>query len=161
MFAHRGRSLQPLLAIWLWTLLRSPPFSRSPGNLLRFSRKRPHSVGPNILNLLPTWLETLKECYCRRFSCSPDEFESRALAASLYPHARVIASFSFGVSDAFMIDRSLVNYCGRLTTLREIDAELREYAGLPENRQFRRRTLRFRLSGRRLRRLAQECLRPN
>ncbi len=102
-------------------------------------------------------METLRTASCRKFSCAPEEFERRALAASLYPHAKIFDFLCRGRGGHFDIDRSMVNYCGSLRTLGEIEAELKEYARLRENGRFARRTLRVRISGRRLWVLAQQC----
>lgn len=103
-------------------------------------------------------METLKEAFCRRFSCPPDDFVRRALIASLYPQARLLTLFHGDRSERFGLDRSVVAYCGRLRAVGDVEQEVQEYANMPENRRFGRRVLRLRLSGRRLRQLAQTCL---
>ena len=45
-------------------------------------------------------METLKDAFCRKFSCAPEEFERRALIVALYPHARIFSSFgAIGTTD--------------------------------------------------------------
>ena len=120
---------------------------------------RPPGSGSVSLSLLPA-IESLKDAFLRKFSCPPDHFERRLLRATLYPHARWLTLFGGYRSERFTVDRALLNYCGRLCSLKEIDGELREYAGMRENRQFSRRALCLRVSGRRLRRVAALCFAP-
>ena len=110
-------------------------------------------------SLLPA-IESLKDAFLRKFSCPPDHFERRLLRATLYPHARWLALFGGYRTECFTVDRALLNYCSRLCSLKEIDVELREYAGMRENRRFSRRALCLRVSGRRLRRVAAICFAP-
>jgi hypothetical protein len=102
-------------------------------------------------------METLKEAFCRKFSCPPEEFERRALLAALYPHARIFTFLGSHHGDRFILDRAVINYCGSLRSRSDVSRELGEYAQLPENRQFSGRFLRIRVSGRRLQRLAAFC----
>jgi hypothetical protein len=102
-------------------------------------------------------METLKDAFCRKFSCAPEEFERRALMVALYPHARIFTSFGGHRGERFAVDRAVVNYCGLLRSRVDINRELGEFAQLPENRKFSRRFLRIRVSGRRLQRLASLC----
>jgi hypothetical protein len=105
-------------------------------------------------------METLKERYCRMHFCPLEEFEQGAMRDSLYPLAKLLAALGGVHSRHLRIDRSLVDYCSRLESLAQIDAELREFASSPANRSFIRGALRVRLSGRKFRKLAAGCLAP-
>ena len=105
-------------------------------------------------------MQTLKEAFCLKFSCPPEEFERKVFRAVIYPHAWPLTLFNGHRAQRFAIDRAIINYCGSLRSPKEIDAEVREYAQLGENRRFARRRLRIRISGRRLKRLASACFPP-
>ena len=55
-------------------------------------------------------METLKDAFCRKFSCAPEEFERRALIVALYPHARIFSSFGGHRDDRFVVDRAVVDF---------------------------------------------------
>lgn len=102
-------------------------------------------------------MPTFKEAYCEKFSCRPEDFGRRAFMKTLYPQALPLALLGGYRSSRFARDRVLIDYCGSLRSFKEVEAEIKEYTQLGENRRFLRRTLRLRVSGRRLARLAAEC----
>ena len=102
-------------------------------------------------------MPTFKEVYCENYSCPPEHFGRQVFMKTLYPQARPLALFGGYRSARFARDRVLVDYCGTLRSFKEVEAEIKEYTQLGENRRFLRRTLRLRVSGRRLARLAAEC----
>lgn len=103
--------------------------------------------------------ETFLDAYCRLHSCAETMFLQRIFWQAMYPHARLVALVCGRRADCFEADRALIAYCGRLTSLRQIDQELQEFASL-RNRGFLRRQCRMRVSGRRLKRLAAGCVGP-
>jgi hypothetical protein len=103
--------------------------------------------------------ETFLDAYCRLNGCAEGAFLRRIFWQAIYPHARLVALVCGRGAEYFEVDRALITYCGRLTSLRQIDQELKEFASL-RNRGFLRRQCRIRVSGRRLRRLAARCLGP-
>lgn len=100
---------------------------------------------------------TFSSAYCLNRRCSADRYDRRVFWQTLYPHARVIAFFLGFRAECFSADRGLISYCGRLTSVAAIEKELAEFAGFP-NRGFLRRVCRIRVSGRRLKKLAVQCL---
>ncbi|MBI5770187.1 MAG: hypothetical protein HZA93_20595 [Verrucomicrobia bacterium] len=101
---------------------------------------------------------TLQAAFCRKFGCTPDQFEQKVFLRSLYPHARLLTFFIGHRAESFALDRALVRYCGRLNSRAAIDAELREFARAPDNARLSRRLLRLRISGRRFRQLTSQIL---
>lgn len=95
--------------------------------------------------------------YCQKHASEETTFERSVFWQVIYPHARLIAFFGGDRSDLFSADRGLISYCGRLTSLDAIERELAEFASL-QNRGFLRRSCRIRISGRRLKKLAAQCL---
>lgn len=102
---------------------------------------------------------TFREAYCRKHGCEPGDFLYRALWTTIYPQAQFVALFLGPRAECFTADRALIEYCGGLHSLEQIDAELAEFSSL-RKRGFARRFLRIRVSGRRLKKLAARCLRP-
>ena len=103
--------------------------------------------------------ETFLDAYCRLHGCEEGAFLRRIFWQAMYPHARLVALLCGRRAEYFEADRALITYCGRLTSLRQIDQELMEFASL-RNRGFFRRQCRIRVSGRRLKRLAARCVGP-
>lgn len=103
-------------------------------------------------------METFRDAYCRRFVCPPLEFERRVFFAVAYPHVRLLLMLGLYSTEHFSPDRALIAYCGILHSMRQLDDEVRDFARLPENRRFSRRVLLLRISGRRLKKLAAECM---
>lgn len=103
--------------------------------------------------------ETFLDAYCRLHGCAEAVFLRRVFWQAMYPHARLVALVCGRGAECFDADRALITYCGRLTSLRQIDQELTEFASL-RNRGFLRRQCRIRVSGRRLKRLAARCVAP-
>ncbi len=100
--------------------------------------------------------QSFHDACCRRFGWPAEEFARRAFWWTLYPHARLLALLAGRGANLFVVDRALIEFCGRLTSLHAIDAELDEHARYA-NRGFLRRHCRVRISLRRLRTLAQRC----
>ena len=107
----------------------------------------------------PVDQKTLRDAFCRKQACSDEDFLRRAFWRTLYPQAWPLALLAGHRAERFSADRALIAYCGRLTSLHQIDAELAEFSALV-NRSFVRRSCRLRVSGRRLKKLAAEYLPP-
>lgn len=103
--------------------------------------------------------KTFLGAYCRLHGCAEGAFVRRIFWQAMYPHARLVALLCGRRVECFEADRALITYCGRLTSLSQIDQELVEFASL-RNRGFLRRQCRIRVSGRRLKRLAAQCVGP-
>ena len=99
------------------------------------------------------------EAFCRNHDCRDEDFLRRVFWQTIYPHARVVVLLRGFRAECFAVDRALLDYCGRLTSLRQIDAELAEFSNFG-NRGFARRVCRLRVSGRRLKKLAAAHLPP-
>lgn len=97
------------------------------------------------------------ETYCRRRQLDPDKFSPQVFWHCMYPHARLFALMLGRRADYFSVDRTLIDYCGALASLDLIDAEIAQYSRMA-NHGFLRHRCRFRVSGRRLKTLANSCL---
>ena len=73
---------------------------------------------------------------------------------TLYPHARII--YFFGARECFAADRVFIDSVGRLTRRRDMPGEVAEFQRDPRNHGFVRRSLRFRVSARRMQHLFDE-----
>lgn len=103
-------------------------------------------------------METFRQAYCRKFGCPAADFERRVLWAVVFPHVRLLLAMGMYSTDHFSPDRSLIEYCGILHSIRQVGDELHDFGRLGENRRFSRRVLLLRVSGRRLQKLVTECL---
>ncbi len=104
-------------------------------------------------------MESFRDAYCRKHRCAGDDFLRHVFWRALYPQAWPVCLVAGFRADCFAADRSLIDYCGRLTSLRQIDVELVEFAVF-RNHGLVRRHGRIRVSGRRLRNLAEDLLDP-
>lgn len=105
----------------------------------------------------PPTVETFCAGFCRKHRCPEHEFVRRVFRRVIYPQAWLVVLFGGHRADRFSADRETINVCGRLTSLAQIDQELAEFACF-RNHGFLRRHCRFRVSGRRLRKLASAYL---
>lgn len=104
-------------------------------------------------------MRTLREIYCERHNCSPEQFARRVFWRALYPHGLVVTPFILWLSyDYFSPDRSLIMHAGDATSVSQIRHEVRDYFWDSSNRGWLRRTLRIRISGERLKNLSRDYL---
>ncbi len=102
---------------------------------------------------------TFSEKFCATRAIPPEKYEEVVLRLSLRPMARLLRPvFSVLAPDYFAADRALVKSVGRITRLREFEAEAVDFAHDPVNRGFLRRTLQLRASTRRLRDVVRATL---
>lgn len=105
-------------------------------------------------------MTSLKSAYCQKYDCSPDQFEEKVFRKCLYPQARLVASFIRLFSHRFFFyDFELLNSVGEASTLSEIVADIGAFRCNPRwQGGVLRRTLRIRISGKRLIALAKGLL---
>ena len=73
---------------------------------------------------------SFRAAYCQKRNCADDAYDRRVFWEVIYPHARLFAFLIGARADFFSSDRGLINYCGRLTSLKAIEKELVEFASL-------------------------------
>src|SRR5689334_16134084 len=89
-----------------WSTTRSRPASRPPPTEARGLQRMP----------------TFAELYCRRHQCSPVEFGRRVFWRTLHRHAMPVAPLLL-LGNYFESDRSLLEACGRATSLAQVQEE--------------------------------------
>jgi len=95
---------------------------------------------------------------CQRFNCSASEYEEKVFRECLYWHARLLSRVLRLLKPSFFAeDFKFINYLGASTGFREVSADLKNFrdANAAES-SFWRATLRIRVSGRKVSRLAQQ-----
>lgn len=103
----------------------------------------------------------LAQRYCQKHAVAEADFARAVLLATLHAPYRWIAPLLLAWSpERFAVDLELINCCGQLKRRRDLEAELAEYVFDERNRGFWRRTLRQRISTRRLRRLFKSAKPP-
>jgi hypothetical protein len=91
------------------------------------------------------------EAYCARHAVKPLEFEWSVLRRVLYPHARLLAPVClFFKPDYFAADLDFIRAVSRFGQGHHYSADAMDFSDHPANQGFWRRTLRIRLSVRRL-----------
>lgn len=96
--------------------------------------------------------------YCTQHNISPEAYEATVLRVTLRPAARVIRPILNLNRDYFAVDRHFIRRVGQLTSLDDFNGEAEDFVQDPRNRDFLHRTLRLRVSRRRLRSLVRETL---
>lgn len=99
-------------------------------------------------------METFRDKFCRHFDVPLERYGETVLDLTLYPHARWLPPGSS--HRLFAADRDFIDAVGRLTRWQGFPGEAREFQHDPRNRSFRRRSLRLRVSVRRMRSLFSE-----
>lgn len=96
--------------------------------------------------------------YCTKHTIPSDAYEETVLRTTLRPAARVIRPILNLNPDYFAVDRHFIRRVGLLTSLADFNGEAEDFVQDPRNRDFLHRTLRLRVSRRRLRSLVRETL---
>jgi hypothetical protein len=72
-----------------------------------------------------------KSLFCKRFGCSPEEYEERAFRKCLYWHAWFLAPLIRVVSPGFFAhDFKFIRYLGESVGAREVGVDLAEFEDL-------------------------------
>jgi hypothetical protein len=102
----------------------------------------------------------VKAGFCERYGCAPDEFERRVFWRCLYRHALPLAGVIWACNpEFFKTDLQAIRLIGTATSAREVLAEVNSLRDDPRTRsRFLRESLRIRISGKRLLRLAAAVL---
>jgi PAS domain-containing protein len=98
--------------------------------------------------------ETFKEKVCRHFDIPLESYDETVLRLTLYPHARWLPQFE--ANEWLAVDRDFVAEVGRLTRWGGFSELALDFEREPQNRLFRRRSLRLRVSVHRMRVLFSE-----
>ena len=73
-------------------------------------------------------VRSFREAFCERFQCAPEQFERKALAKTLYPHARVVAWFFFLIdSDMRQGTLALMQRAGEARSVRDLAGAMDDY----------------------------------
>ena len=98
-------------------------------------------------------MATFAELYCARNACPPQAFRRRIFWRTLYWHAVPFAPLLlFG--NYFAADDAMIDHCAQATGMQQIYEGIQDHPFHPEGRGWLRRRAKFRVSTRRLRRLA-------
>jgi hypothetical protein len=105
----------------------------------------------------PSGGNTFRRLYCDRFACAPEDFERAVLVRCLHRRAFPLALLCRRMApNLFARDLETIRHVGDATTLREVMVELDGYTFTLRSQGKRfKRVLRLRISGGRLRSLAE------
>jgi hypothetical protein len=113
--------------------------------------------------LAPTWPSSVQAAFCKHFGCAPEQFTRRAFRHCVYWHARLLAPVIGLLRPSFFgPDLDFIARVGQTGSWAEFTGELHDFNYT--NRHGRagpRGSLRLRVSGRRVRRLAAELFPPH
>ncbi|MES2697795.1 MAG: hypothetical protein V4773_30310 [Verrucomicrobiota bacterium] len=98
--------------------------------------------------------ETFKQKVCDHYGVPLGRYEEVVLRLTLYPQAQWLRLF--GTSELLAPDRRFVSEVGQLTNWHALTGAVWAYQRDPENKLFRRRSLRLRISVARMRALFSE-----
>ncbi len=97
------------------------------------------------------------DIYCQREHLATERFAGHLLQRTLYPHARVLAPLLRTLDrQHFLADNEFVQDVGNLTRTAHFAAVMQDYSKHYANHGILRRTLRLRISVRRMQRLVFE-----
>jgi hypothetical protein len=98
----------------------------------------------------PITAPSFQDLFCKRFACTPSQYQERVFRACLYRHARVIAPLLRPIKNRFFAtDLKFIRYLGECTDLDEAVRCAADFqdANLGKRSSLRMR-FRIRLSGR-------------
>ena len=98
------------------------------------------------------------EKFCAQRHVNPADYEAAVLRLTLRPAARFLRPLLNLDPDYFSSDRELIRGVGRISRLEEFEVEAQDFSQNPYNRGFFHRTLRLRVSRRRLHDLVRDAL---
>jgi hypothetical protein len=101
---------------------------------------------------------TFAEKYCAKNGIHPADYEAAVLRQALRPAARILRPFLNLNPNYFAADREFVRAVGRISRLDDFHAESLDFTDHPDGRGFCHRTLGWRVSRERLRRIVRETL---
>ncbi len=109
--------------------------------------------------LIPSDVTNFRDNFCTARGCGSEEFASEIFWRCRHRHAVALAPVVMVLQpDYFSPDRDLIAHLGRVWTMRELDAELRDFMHDARNQPWWRMRGRVRLSTQRLRRIARPHL---
>ena len=103
-------------------------------------------------------MKTLAETFAERFGGRPETVERRLFWRCLYRRTFPFLPLLALRARHFRPDRTLLEGAVKAHSLRQIEEEINEYLLDPDNMHWLRRRAGFRISTRRLQRLARQCL---
>ncbi len=97
-----------------------------------------------------------KSLFCKKFGCSPEDYEGRAFRMSLYWHARLLAPALRAIYPAFFQeDLKFIRYLGEALDARQAKVDVLDFKDTDrKNWRLLHSGLRIRVSHRRARRIA-------
>ena len=101
---------------------------------------------------------TFSEKFCAQHQLAPERYEVAVLRLTLHTPARLLRPLLGLFPGYFSADREFVRGVGRITRLRDFEAEAQDFAHDPANRGILRQKLRLRTSTRRMRQLVHATL---
>jgi hypothetical protein len=104
-------------------------------------------------------LVTFAEKFCAQRQLAPEQYEAAMLRLTLHSPARWLQPLLALRPEYFSADREFLRSVGRISRVRDFDAEAFDYTYDPANRGFLRQTLGLRVSIRKVRRLVWAALR--
>ena len=99
-------------------------------------------------------VETFAEFFCNQRRLPPERYRSAMLRCCLHRRALIfLPLLSLFAPNHFEADYELITGVGLMRTTEALNDEIHAYYDHPDNRRFLRRTLRLRVSVKRLRRV--------
>lgn len=98
------------------------------------------------------------EKFCAKRQVDPPDYEATVLRLALHRRARFLRPLLNLHPDYFAADRAFVRGVGRIARVADFESEAQDFSHDPDNRGFFHRTLRLRVSRRRLRNLVRTIL---
>jgi hypothetical protein len=117
-----------------------------------------NNILPGTTKRQMTWVKSFREAFCERFACPPEEFEKRVLRRALYRRSRPLSALLYSWNPRFFdLDLRTIRQLGLARSSEEFRAEIDSFRFESRmQRGFLKRTLRLRISGKRLMRLLEE-----
>lgn len=104
-------------------------------------------------------VSSFAESFCQRYRVAPERYAGAMFWRCLHRRALVfVPLLRQAVPDYFAADYDLIRSVGRLKKPGELPGEIADFRSHPSNRDFLRRTLKLRVSARRVARLVNKVM---
>ena len=106
-------------------------------------------------------MTTFAEKFCSDHKLEAEQYRTEVFVRVLYPGTARVQSLLKWIPGYFEADYEFIDGVGRITSLKGFDGEEGDFSRHAKNRGFMRRTLKLRVSGRRLKSLVYATLGPD
>ena len=117
-----------------------------------------NNILPGTTKRQMTWANSFREAFCQRFACPAEEFEKRVLWRGLYRRSLPLSALVYSWNPRYFdLDVRTIRQLGLTRSSEEFRAEIDSFRFESRmQRGFLKRTLRLRISGKRLMQLLDE-----